>query len=175
MFSYIEHIGLGLVKANGEKMSSRLGNVIWMDDVIELLMNEFKDKKLCYNVFAGMILKAHPTSDKNIDIDQIANPLNSPGLYLSYTLAKLKSAGVKCIAKKEFESLELQFGFLSAFNQMSPNILLKALLNHAKKINKLYLTHKIKDNQINNEMFIILGSDMLTGMLKLGMFDIDKV
>ncbi len=175
MFPNIKHIGLGLVKAKGGKMSSRLGNVIWMKDVIDEMMTNFNDEKLCYNVFAGFILKSSPKSEKNIDIYQLDNPLNSPGLYLSYTLAKLKSAGVKCKNNDSFVSQDLQFKYMKALSSLSPNVLLEGLIEHTKKISGLYITHKIKDNAVNQSMFEILGSDLLLGMLLLGLFDIDKV
>ena len=169
------HIGLGLVKANGVKMSSRLGNVIWMKEILDLLMEEFNnDEKLCYNIFAGLILKSSPTSDKNINLDQIKNPLNSPGLYLSYTLAKLKSAGVN-IKNEIFKNQDLQFKHLKSIDSMMPNILLESLLEHAKKINALYITHKIIGNKENELIFSKLGSDLLYGMTLLGMFDIKRV
>lgn len=176
LFPNIHHIGLGLVKTKSGKMSSRLGNVIWMEDILSMLMNNFNnDKNLCYNVFAGFILKSSPKSDKNIDMDQLENPLNSPGLYLSYTLAKLKSAGVKCKKGETFISQDLQFKYMKAFNSLSPNILFEGLIDHAKKISGLYITHKIKDNAVNQSMFEILSSDLLLGMSLLGLLDVDKV
>jgi arginyl-tRNA synthetase len=175
MFPHIQHIGLGLVKAKGAKMSSRLGNVIWMKDVLDLLKEDFGDEKLCYNIFAGLILKSSPKSDKNIDMDQIKNPLNSPGLYISYTLAKLKSAGVECKQNEVFESQELQFKYMKATSSLMPNILLDGVVDQAKKISNLYITHKIVGNEDNKIMFAKLAADLLLGISLLGMFDIDKV
>lgn len=182
LFPQIEHIGLGLVKTltdDGKlgKMSSRLGNVIWMQEILDLMMENFKDEKVCYNVFAGYILKSIPTSDKNIDMQQLMNPLNSQGLYLSYTLAKLKSAG--CVCSKNFDegfkSQDLQFKHAKAVNNLSPNILFEGLVEHAKKISNLYITHKIKDNSDNLKMFEELGSDLSLGMNYLGLFEVEKV
>lgn len=170
------HVGLGLVKANGGKMSSRLGNVIWMKDVLDMLCESFNgDLQLSYNVFAGLILKTTPKSDKNIDMDLISNPLNSPGLYLSYTLAKLKSAGVPCVSGTSFKSQELQFKHMKAKNALMPNILFEGLVDHAKKISALYVTHIIKNNPENQKMFEVLGSDLTLGMQLLGLFNIEKV
>ena len=175
-FPHIKHIGLGLVKSKSKKMSSRFLNVIWMKDVLEYLMETFdNNEKLCYNVFAGLILKSTPKSDKNIDFDEIKNPLNSQGLYLSYTLAKLKSAGCNIYPYNNFKSQDLQFKYLKALDSFMPNVLFDGLLDHAKKISSLYATHKIKDNPENKLMFEELGNDLLTGMMSLGLFDIDKV
>jgi arginyl-tRNA synthetase len=182
MFQHIKHVGLGLVKTKdspktkGGKMSSRLGNVIWMQDVIDYLGGEFAgNERLAYNVFAGLILKSAPRTDKTIDMEQISNPLNSPGLYMSYTLAKLKSAG--CVIKNtdKFHSQALQFKYMKAQSTLSPNVLFDGVVNHAKAISSLYVDHKIKDDEENQKMFELLGSDLLLGMQKLGLFDIDKV
>lgn len=176
LFPKIHHIGLGLVKTKGGKMSSRLGNVIWMEEILETLMENFNnDIKLCYNVFAGFILKSAPKSEKNIDMYQLDNPLNSPGLYLSYTLAKLKSAGVECKKSESFKSQDLQFKYLKAMNNMSPNILFEGIIDHAKIISGLYITHKIKGNDENKIIFESLASDLLLGMNLMGLFDVDKV
>ncbi len=54
----INHIGLGLVKLNSKKMSSRMNNVIFMQDIIDELLPLFDNNiHLVYNVFTGMILK----------------------------------------------------------------------------------------------------------------------
>jgi arginyl-tRNA synthetase len=79
------HIGLGLVKLTGAKMSSRGGNVIFFSDLIEDCLKEFNNNwNLVYNVLAGFILKIEPKKDKNIDMKMLKNPKNSPGLYLSF-------------------------------------------------------------------------------------------
>lgn len=180
LFPKMHHIALGLVKANGVKMASRKGNVIMFEEVLAMLMEQFGgDEKLCYNVLAGFILRSAPKSDKNIDLDTLSNPLNSPGLYLSYTLAKLKSAGVIDTwlddKKDSFMSWDLQFAELKARKTLHPNVLFEALVNHAKGISTMYQTHRIKDNEDNRMRFGFLLHDLLHGMKRLGMFDIDKV
>jgi len=171
------HIGLGLVKLTGAKMSSRGGNVIFFSDLIEDCLKEFNnDWNLVYNVLAGFILKIEPKKDKNIDMKMLKNPKNSPGLYLSYTLARLTSAGVVADnVEDEFNSTELQFKYMKALYSLQPNILFNALVEHCKIINSLYAIHRIEDSPEVKAMFSNLKEDLELGMKKLGLFIVDKV
>lgn len=178
------HIGLGLVKLMVEtkmgdkevKMSSREGNVIFFSDLIEDCLKMFNnDWDLVYNVLAGFILKIEPTKDKKINMKMLKNPKNSPGLYLSYTLARLTSAGVRAMKTNSFNDTELQFKYMKSLYNLQPNILFNALVDHCKMINKLYGTHKIEGNPENEVMFSNFKEDLELGMNKLGLFLVDKV
>lgn len=170
------HIGLGLVLLDGKKMSSSEGNIIFLHDFINDLMNLFdNDIKLVYNIIAGQILKSAPNTNKSIDTKLIGNPKLSLGLYLSYTMAHIKSCGVETQKNDFYYSKELQFAELKSKCNLSPSLLFEALVNHCKKINKLYETHYIKDNQDNIKLFSDLISDLEFGMLNLGMFSVEKV
>ena len=172
----INHIGLGLVLLDGKKMSSSEGNIIFLQDFIDGLMKLFNnDIKLVYNIIAGQILKSVPSSNKSIDTKLIGNPKLSGGLYLSYTMAHVKSCGVETQKNDFYYSKELQFLELKSKCNLAPNILFEGLVNHCKKINKLYETHYIKDNQENIKLFSDLISDLELGMSKLGLFSIEKV
>lgn len=190
LFPNNNHIGLGLVKVSGnkissnpesvkvlgKKMSSSLGNVILIEEFIDLVSDKFAgDIQLIYNVFAGFILKSNPEVDKGINLDIISNPKNSAGLYLSYTMARLKSAGCEFKEINKFESTELEFSLLKAKINLKPNILFEALINHAKDINTLYLNHKIIGNEENKIMFEKKLSDLIFGAKSLGLFTINKI
>lgn len=176
LFPDINHIGLGLVLLDGKKMSSSEGNIIYLKDFIEELMSIFNsDIKLVYNILAGQILKSNPSVNKSIDTKLIGNPKLSLGLYLSYTLAHVKSCGVHINKIDNYTSKELQFAELKSKVNLTPNVLFEALVNHAKKINGLYEKNYIKGNEENIKMFSNLISDLEYGMNKLGMFGVDKV
>lgn len=176
LFPNTDHIGLGLVKAEGKKMSSSVGNVIFMKDLIEKLGEEFHTPELIYNVFAGFILKSSPSVDKKINLDHINNPKNSAGLYISYTMARLHSAGMDFEIGYEFEpSFEIELAYLKSKETLSPHFLFAEVGEVCKKVNGLYLTHVIKDNEANKQLFKPLLSDILWGCKKLGLFPISKV
>jgi hypothetical protein len=176
LFPDIQHIGLGLVKVSGKKMASRIGNVLLIEDLIEKVTEEFNnDLKLVYNVFAGFILKSNPEVDKSINLDVISNPKNSSGLYISYTMARLISAGCELKIQNKFNSLGLAFAEIKSKTSLKPNILFEAIVENCKEINSLYVSHRIKDNDKNKAMFELMLSDLILGCNKLGLFIIDKV
>lgn len=176
LFPNTRHIGLGLVKISGLKMSSRMGNVILIDEFIDQVKESFNDDlQLIYNVFAGFILKSNPEVDKVINLDIINNPKNSAGLYLSYTMARLNSAGCEFKPIDYFNSRELEFAYLKAKYNLKPNILFEALVEHCKYINSLYPNYRILNNSENRKMFEFKLSDLIFGCNKLGLFTINKV
>ncbi len=176
LFPNTRHIGLGLVKISGLKMSSRMGNVILIDEFIDQVKESFNDDlQLIYNVFAGFILKSNPEVDKVINLDIINNPKNSAGLYLSYTMARLNSAGCELKLIDYFNSRELEFAYLKAKYNLKPNILFEALVEHCKYINSLYPNYRIQNNSENRKMFEFKLSDLIFGCNKLGLFTINKV
>lgn len=171
----IKHIGLGLVKVGGSKMSSSVGNVILADEFIEELSIKFDNIELIYNVIAGFILKNTTHSDKNITLDTIDNPKNSPGLYLSYTMARLLSAGCEITKNDNFTSDKLNFYYLKSKNNIAPNILFNEMIEHCKEINSLYTTNMIIGNEDNKKMFDEKLSDLSLGFKLLGLFDVKRV
>jgi arginyl-tRNA synthetase len=175
LFPHISHQALGLVTLGGKKQSSRNGNVVYATEVMDAFNEKFNDVKLAYNVLAGMILKSVPSSTKSIDMASIDNVKLSPGLYLSYTMARLKSAGLKPNEIEKFSSKNLAFADMKAKVNFTPNSLLESLLVLCKKVNALYVTHHIKDNEENQKMFSVYLDDIELGMKKLGMFPVDKV
>ena len=176
LFPNTQHIGLGLVSIDGKKMSSSEGNVIFLEEVFGSLLSKFNnDDKLAWNVLAGHILKYDPTSVKNINMKSIDDVKASFGLYFSYTLAKMKSAGMKPNQIEKFNSNALKFKLLKAKTNLAPNILFEELVELTKKISSLYTKFHIKGNEENQKMYQPLLDDLLLGMKLLGMFSIDKV
>lgn len=172
---WAHHLGIGLVKNNGVKMSSRAGNVIMMDEIIDELNLQFYNIELTYNAVAGQILNYSPSSEKNIVKSQLTDPKHSPGVYLSYAMARLFSAGCTLEIVDNFQSIPLQYAWMKSKVKLDPSILLKALVEHAKTIHALYEKHTIKDNFENRLFFNGLLSDLALGMTELGLFIITQV
>lgn len=175
LFPENKHLGLGLVMIDGMKMSSRDGNVIYASEAINKLMLLFNDEKVVSNVLKGQILKSNLDSVKNIDTKNLENPKNSPGLYLSYTQARFKSAGVYPNKDGKWKSNKIHLAYLRAKNNLEPNILLKSLEDLCKEVNSMYGTHKIEGNEENLNMFQPYIDDLYTGMKMLGMYSIDSI
>lgn len=176
LFPHIDHIGLGLVMIDGKKMSSSDGNIILAQEIIDKFTDEFSDIKVAVNILKGQILKSKPNIVKNINTKDIHNPKTSFGLYLSYTTARLNSAGLYPSEDiKGFYSNELKYSYLKSKYNLSPNTLLKSLVDLSSEINNLYGKYTIKNNIDNQKMFQPLLNDLVFGMDKLGMYYINEV
>ena len=175
LFPQTQHLGLGLVMLDGKKMSSSEGNVIYLQEMLDKLLQQFNDIQLVWNILAGMILKTEPKNIKNIDTAVLQNSKISPGLYISYTMAKMNSAGIDLIPATEYVSQELALKSLKSKVSLKPNFLMDAIVNQCKLINQFYETHFIKDNAVNKKMFQSFTSDLLKATSELGFFPIKKV
>lgn len=176
LFPDIEHKGLGLVLVKGKKMSSSEGNVYFADDIIKEVKDKFPgNDELAYNVLAGQILKYSLSTVKNINIDELNNVKASMGLYLSYTMARMFSAGIKKEQIEKFSDNKLNYLYFKSKYLVEPNYLFNGLIDLCKNISGLYITHKIKENTENQLMFQKLTNDLVLGCEKLGLFIVEKV
>jgi hypothetical protein len=166
---------LGLITTNGKKESSRSGEVKFAQDIIDILLEEFPDKQLVYNIIAGQILKSVPKNNIEIKMEQISNPKTSFGLYLSYTLARMKKTGIKYDLVDKFNSTHLSFIELKSKVNLNPSLLFNELVNLCKTINNLYSEYSIKENPDNDKYFIEHIQDLEYGMKILGLFSVEKV
>jgi len=97
------------------KMSTRKGNVIWLDDIIDQAVNKAKEvtsagndkydekekNEIAEKVAIGAIkfndLKRESTKDIVFDWDEIMNLKGDTGPYIQYTLARIKAIEKKAI------------------------------------------------------------------------------
>lgn len=176
LFPHIQHKGLGLVLIDGKKMSSSEGNVIFMEEILNILKEKFSgDENLAWNVMCGQILKYSLESTKDVKLVQISDVKLSQGLYISYTMARMFSAGIEKNTIEKFHSKKLNYLLFKSKYLVQPNILFEGIVDLCKDINSLYPTHIIKDNDTNKQMFQLMVDDLILGADKLGMFIIDKV
>ncbi len=162
------HVGHGLIRFKEGKMSTRKGNVVWMDDVLNEALERAKKlgsetKELVEKVAIGALkyndLKRDPKTDIVFDWDEILNMEGNSGPYLQYTiartnsvLAKVKAEGGKVNADYYFNNEELLvLRSLSRFSEIisiasknySPNLLCNYLYDLAQKYNSFYNKHRI--------------------------------
>ena len=180
----VQHKALGLVKIKAgskmsaaymeQKMSSRLGNVIYMKDVIIDLLEEFGNEELAYNVIAGKILSYKVSSEKKVDQDELSDHSKSEGLYVSYTMARLKSAGCE-VVDEPLQNHKLAHAWLMSVKNLEPHFLMKAVVDYCKEINNLYQTHRIQGNEENKLMFTKKLAQVEQACKLLGLYSIEKV
>lgn len=170
------HVGHGLIRFKEGKMSTRKGNVIWMDDVLseakvraKKLGSESDD--LVQKVAIGAIkyndLKRDSKTDIVFDWDEILNMEGNSGPYLQYTVARTNSVLAKVKGKRqEIKGLDtlnteeiLVLRTLSQFSEVisisakmySPNVLCNYLYDLASKYNTFYNKHRIISEEGNAE------------------------
>lgn len=180
--SNVNHLPIGHVSIDAMKMSSRVGNVIYIDGLQEELKQglttEGNKYKIVKNILIGSMLDKNPTSDKKLSMKNLLDLKRSSGLYLSYTCARLHSAGLinaKPYENKHFNSDILNFAWLKSIKTLNPSLLLKHLLKLAKKINKDYENIRIKNNLDGYNHFFPMFIDLVNGMKLLGMSIVMKL
>lgn len=176
LFPHTSHLGLGLILLDGKKMSSSEGNVIYLNDILTSLAETFQDDyHLVYNVLAGNILKSEPKSEKNIDTKSLSDVKLSMGMYISYTMARMHSAGLNLATPNSYTGADMKLNSLRAKYNLKPHLLFKALVEICEKINEKYKSHKIKNHPENQMIFQTLTSDMMLAVTELGLLPVYKI
>jgi len=191
------HVKHGLYRFKEEKMSTRKGNTIWLEDVLEeaekraLDLSPEKDKKIAKQVAIGAIrwndLKRNSNLDIVFDWDEILNMQGDSGPYVQYSYVRtqsvLKKAGEVDFEKIQLDKLEAEeislLRFLDKFQEIikkagenfAPNILCNYLFDLSQKFNLFYQKCKIIGSE-NQEFRLALtagaGQVLKNGLNLLG-------
>jgi len=160
------HIPHGLIRLKQGKMSTRKGNVIKLDQVLQKAINRAKkfnpDTKISRAVGIGAIkyndLKRHPKTGYTFDWQEALNLEGNSGPYLQYTHARCQSVLKKASNSSELEhspeinpeELSLlrylyQFPEIvqSAAQQYAPNLICNFLFELSQRFNTFYNQHSI--------------------------------
>lgn len=168
------HLAYGYmsIMRNGEieKMSSRLGNVVFIDDLVDMVRSvaitklREADDALAETIALGAvkfaILFTGRLTDTAFDIDRATNLDGDSGPYLQYTHARISSIAEKAAeqgivpgygeASGEVSPLErILYRFPevveSALGEYAPNHVATYLIEVARAFNAFYADHKIVD------------------------------
>ncbi len=177
------HFSYGTIDLTSGKMSSRAGNVVTADELLELVKNEIiegygtdnpqKIEKIALAAIKFYFLKYAISSNILIDLKQAVALHGDSGPYILYTYARInsileKARNSKPSEKKSTSSLEpeerdvlRQLEYFEAIaersaKEFSPNDLANYLLNLAKAFNAFY------------EKYPVLSSEKEEFRLKLG-------
>ena len=105
-----KHLPMGLVQGvDGKKIKSRTGDAMMATDALDLVkesLGEGAQEKLAWNVLAWNFLSVSRTQNVKFIPELWANP-DRGGLYISYTLARVKSALQKAEIVAPSEVLEV--------------------------------------------------------------------
>ncbi len=164
------HLAYGMVRIPGGKMSSRLGNVILADDLLDKIteMAGKFGKETAEDVALGAVkyamLKVDPMMNVTFDPEKSVSLEGDSGPYLQYTYARARSvlrkggdhpaqgAETAPLQPEEISLLRYLYRFPEivelAARQYAPNVLCAYLFELAKRFNNFYNNCPILGNNL---------------------------
>ena len=166
--SKTKHLSHGMVKLPTGKMSSREGNIItgeWLlDEAKKLLKSKYSEmpeetaEKVAVGAIKYALLKSSLGHDIEFNFEESINIQGNSGPYLQYTFARTHSIWEKSAQKTDFADIQdlnpeelALLRTISSFSEtvdnaattFSPNILCEYLFDLSQKFNLFYQKHKI--------------------------------
>jgi len=158
------HIKHGMYRFKDQKMSTRSGNVIWLEDVLgeaekrAAKISESQGRDVAKQVGIGAIkwndLKKTSSQDVVFNWDDLLNMKGNSGPYLQYTYARTQSVISKALIKPKIDSCDFKLRkeeqmlikelvrfqeiIELAATQYAPNVLCNYLYSLAKQFNLFY-------------------------------------
>ncbi len=205
IFEKTLHVGHGMLRLPQGKMSSRTGNIITGDGLIDLVSENIKEinpkesEKLCTDLAVSAIkfslLKQHIGKDIIFDLKESVSLHGSTGIYLQYTharavslLEKGKFSEKNINIKKMDIDLKLTpiyrsvftFPFIvyTACKARAPNFIASYLLNLAQLYNSYYAENKIIGSEQENVGLVttfLIKITLQKGLLVLGINPVDQI
>lgn len=174
-----KHLAYGYMSIKGQgKMSSRLGNVVYIDDLLDIAKEKVKrimsdsnfDKDeietISEEVGVGAvkysILKVGRLQDIAFDINESVSLEGNSGPYLQYTVARTNSVLIKAkIGGMDFQSLELNKEELSVLRTLIrfPEVIEKAAESYSPNLLCNYLYDLASKYNAFYNQHKIIGSD----------------
>ncbi len=197
-----EHYTFGFVSLKDEKMSSRLGNIIagdWLlDEAKKKISENFKemDEKTLEMVAVGAVkysmLKFSRVSDISFSFDESISLEGNSGPYIQYTFARTQSVlakkpansnlGTADLEPEELELVRMLAKFSEvieeAGNNFSPNLLCIYLFELSQKFNLFYQKHKIiggEKEEFRLSLTKAVGQVIKNGLYLLGIESPEKM
>jgi len=185
------HIGHGMFRFKEGKMSTRKGNVIWLQDVLDEAVerakklgsdNETTAKDVAIGALKWNDLKRNFHMDITFDWDEILNMQGNSGPYIQYAYTRTQSiltkSGISNIQypisniKYNEEELNLlrklyQFPEIvqSAAKNYSPNIICEYLFETAQLFNNFYQKYRIVNAEKKEEQQFRLALTEAVGII----------
>lgn len=187
-----KHLPMGLVldPKTGKKMKSRDGNALDAAAALQLVIDRLQEtphaKELAWNILAWNFLRVNRSKDVAFDVEQWTGP-EAPGLYVTYTLARLLSAleDLHIPFSTEYSSDDvmllgecqyLNYYLQKAINTLDPSPIANYAHTLAKKLNLAYHRERINGGRVAFQNVIAFSVATLTRCIKLlGMFPLTRV
>ena len=188
------HIGHGMMRFSDGKMSSRKGNIIAGDELIEDIKNILKEKfdssridnelekeetleSVAIASLKYSILKQALGRDVVFDMDKAISVEGDSGPYLQYTYARLNSVAKENDSKIQITesnaSLVLELAKYSdvlqeVANETAPQKMSSYLVSLAREANSWYASNKIAGDQSNELLAYKIKTTLKSGLYILG-------
>jgi arginyl-tRNA synthetase len=191
-----KHLAMGLVLGpDGRKVKSSVGEPLLASEAFDLVIGQLdatpEPKKLAWNVLAYGFLMQSLASSSKFDPVRMTKPA-APGMYLTYTLAKVHSALVKAgmpgdaeeppasLADGDVKLLGLaayaNYYLHQAREAKDPAPLANYLLTLAKGLANVYAKQSIKGGPAGFQFAVAKAFQALEqGLLTLGLFPLHEV
>ncbi len=192
------HLGHGVVRLTGGKMSSRTGKILTFDELLEAVSKKIEPlvsdnvrgddvvKKVGVGAIKFAMLKHQPQMDTIFDLDKSVALEGDSGPYVQYTYARAKSLlknaeGMEKIDDKKIDSLEkeerqllkrleyFQGAVEEATQSLHPNVIASYLLELASDFNLFYQKHRILDAKDNKKALRLSLTRAVAMVLKHGL------
>lgn len=199
------HVKHGLYRFKEGKMSTRKGNVIWLDEVLKKAkikaLDFTSDEAIATQVSVAALkwndLKRKSEVNINFDWDEILNLQGNSGPYMLYAYARAKSilrkAKASNFAKEEisnFEVSDLEKSLLSSINdfdkvvarassEFAPHHLCTYLFELAQLFNSFYNKYPILNSSLERQfrLDLVAGTSIVLkkGLNLLGISTLEKM
>lgn len=190
-----KHLPMGLVLgADGKKMKSRTGDSVTAKEVLDKIVSQLDatpdPQFLAWNVLAWNFLHVARSKSVKYTPEEWTKP-DAPGMYISYTLARLESAlegessdGSDYAGSDLTQSDAELLGFANQHNyalqrtidSLDPAILANYTYDLAVKLTTAYHGEKIKGGRRGFRYALVLSVHRLrVCMRQLGMFSLEKI
>ncbi len=196
MLGYFEpgqrvHVGHGFYRFKDGKMSTRKGNVIWLEEIIKEAVERAADinKETAHIVGIGAIkfndLKRDAKQDIVFDWDEIVNLKGDSGPYLQYSYARAQSIIEKATIEKIFSSCEhapesvsdlekVIYRFpevvVRAGREFAPHYIATYLMELSALYNNYYAHNKIVDKTDPLSPYRVALTEAFAVVIKNGLF-----
>jgi arginyl-tRNA synthetase len=150
----LTHLPLGLItNEDGEKIKSRSGNNLTIDQLVELLSEKLGDQETAISTIKYFILKNNPTNSKKFQLEELLNSNGNTAIYIKNTLKRLAEYDIEGANYGYYPQLnELLLEYNETINlasqQNDPSILINYIYQLAKLSNQLLETQTNKSEYI---------------------------
>ncbi len=186
----LEHVGFGMVNLKEGKISTRMGRVVLLKDIISELKKRLKDDNLVKNSLIFWMLRSHPNRDITFRWEDVLSTTGRTGVYLSYAHARATKLRIEHdfdyvepndIERKLLRMILFYPVYLyKSWESLSPHIIANYLYDLANLFNEFYekcpiLKEEEKVKNFRLEIVKMFLSVFEEGMKMLGIVPVENM